>query len=735
MPAGATSLRAIADLAATEPSVERLWNEALRRVCLDLDADAGVAMALVGSERMHVAATFCWPTPLDQAPIPIAPDSQAAFVLATDGTVLADLTTERRFVPSRLVANAGFQTSLSARVAVGSTTHGLMGLQYRDQRLVETSAEAHLWDVCSILGLGLTHCQLAEQATHQIDHDALTGLLNRRGTFELLDDLVRRRHPGCLMLIDLDGFKLVNDRHGHGVGDHVLQIVGDRLRAAVRPTDTVARLSGDEFVVVLNHMDLGRGLDVAERLIGHLEQSIAIPHATITISASVGVAVIAQHDSVLTLINAADVAMYSAKAAGRGSAKAAAGSTAEWPANETSHDVELNGAQFDLADIDAAIEHLSVVFQPIVDARTLAVTGVEALTRGPTGPLENPAALFRIAETWGRLPQLELAAKRLTFATPIPEGIALYINIDPGALTTPGFLDQLLDAWRTSPNHGRPLIIELTERHLRSQPGRLLKVVEQCRHAGWEVALDDLGARAESLTALALVTPDVVKLDIGLINTHNASHLAATTVALASYCEGRHVQIVAEGIERDDQTVVALQLGATHLQGYLFGRPAADIAPITIDPGRLITDATGVPDRRPSTSFRRVHRSTLLAISRHIESLATHIDSILLSSIQHVDRYSVATRAQYAALARRCGTVGIVGVGVPAGQRHGVHHGPVAAADELARCWEVLLLQPEGAIALLAEQADEGSDQWFDYVITTDRTIIEPRARRLMLQL
>jgi diguanylate cyclase (GGDEF)-like protein len=566
-----------------------------------------------------------------------------------------------------------------------------------------------------------------------VDHDALTGLLNRRGVFDVLSGAVARQEIGCLLLVDLDDFKLVNDHHGHGVGDHVLQVVSDRLRASIRPSDAAGRLSGDEFVVLLRDIDLGGALEVAERTIGHIEQVIAIPHASVSISASVGVATIAGQPSVLALIQAADAAMYAAKTAGRGQALAAVENQAS--PRVSTNDVTVtpeHASAFGLADIDTAITVLGVLFQPIVDAFTLQVTGLEALTRGPVGPLENPAALFRIAETWGRLTELELAAKRLTFATPVPADVTLYVNIDPAALTSPGFLESLIDEWSNSPNAGRDLVVELTERHLRSQPGRLLHAVEQCRSAGWKVALDDVGARAESLTALGFVEPDVIKLDMALINTTNPWHLAATTVALASYCEHRAVEVIAEGIEHEDQARVAIELGATHLQGFLYGRPAAitDISTSADRPPRQPSGATVV---RPAQ--RRAHRRQLLAISRHIEGLANHTDTVILAALQHVENYSPLTSAQYTALARRCGTVGIVAAGASPGVRHGVHHGTIQLDDDLVNCWQVVLVHPEGGVALLARQADPGSNAWYDYEITTDRSRVNAAARRLLRQL
>ena len=726
------SLRHLAALAQSGSSAESLWQEALRLACLDLCGDAGIAMSIQANERMQVAATFCWPTPVDQTPIPIAPDSQAAYVLARGAAVYTDLATETRFVPSRLVANAGFVSSLSTCVGVADDASrqpiGLIGVQFSQPQPTNHADELHLTALASVLALGLAHCSLTGSAAHHIDHDPLTGLLNRRGTFEMLDQIVAAHQRGCLMLIDLDGFKLVNDAHGHGAGDYVLQVVAKRLLAAVRPTDTVARLSGDEFIVIIHQAGLGRSLDIAERLIGQLEQTIAIPHATVSVSASVGVASIEHFSTVASLVHAADAAMYAAKAAGRGQVKTAVLSAASTTPIATKPGDEVTGAQFDLVDIDAAIGDLGIVFQPIIDIRTGVVTGIEALTRGPSGPLESPSVLFRIAETWGRLEQLESASKHLAFAAAVPSELTLYVNVDPAAFTAPGFVDDLLASWASHTVPNRRLVIELTERHLNAQPGRLLQVIERCRAMGWGIALDDVGVRAESLTVLPLVLPDVVKLDMSLINTNNRSHLAATAVALASYCERWPVQVIAEGIERTEDITTAVRLGATHMQGFLFGQPGPSpvFANVSVD----LPDNAHLPSE--PGGMRRTNRQQLMAISHHIESLATQSDCVVLAAVQRLDRYTDQVRAQYAALARRCGTVGVVGADIPSGMRSGVHHGSLGDNSDLTDAWEVLLLQPSGAIALLATQVGTFDDNTFDFRITTDRVTVESHARRIL---
>ncbi len=723
------SVRSLINLA--ESGAGELWAEATRVACLALGGDAAIGLKLLSDDRMQVAASFCWPRPLSGQPIPIAPDSQAAFVLTQPAAVITHVAHERRFTPSKLTIDAGFVDSCSARVQFGDTLYGLIGVQYGAPRRHIAADLVHLEVVASMLALLLSHEERLRRNARLVDHDALTGVLNRRGVFDALETGMSGRRTGCLLLLDLDGFKLVNDRHGHGVGDHVLQVVAERLQAAVRPSDLIGRLSGDEFVAVLWSTDVPSALEAAERLIGHLEQIITVPHATVSVSASVGVAPLDGYPNVLSLLHAADVAMYSAKAAGRGTAKPARLPKERIDTVTTSPMATARATSHGRHHVDHAVRSLGVVFQPIVDIASGDVTGVEALTRGPRGPLENPAVLFRLAETWGRLSELELESKRQSFEAALPRSLTLFVNIDPAALTAPGFTEQLLDIWNSSDPAGRTLVIELTERHLRVQPGPLLHSVDWCRSVGWKVALDDVGARAESLTALSLVQPDIVKLDISLINTMNKAHVAATALALAGYRDRRHIDVVAEGIENEANETVAHELGATHVQGYLYGRPAHadEIAPLLTRPRRtpITVGATA--------GLRRGRRSTLLAISRHIESLAGYADTIVLATIQSVENYTATTRSQYAALGRRCGMVGVVGVGLPPGVLDDVHTGNLASDDALARAWHVILLHPEGGTALLAYQSDPTDRSWYDYELTTDRDRIDIVARQILAHL
>lgn len=217
-----------------------------------------------------------------------------------------------------MLLEAGFQQSCSTRVTANDRTAGLIGLQYRNQRSF-TPDEVGLLDAASrLLGMLLGHGERIRSHARLADHDPLTDLLNRRKGFDVTDEPLDDQRTGTLVLLDLDGFKAVNDTHGHGVGDLVLQVVSQRLVRAVRPLDLVDRLSGDEFIVIVRDADVSETEAIAERLVGHIEQAIPVPHTTVHISASAGITPLGRYPTALDTVGAADSAMYRAKSEGRG---------------------------------------------------------------------------------------------------------------------------------------------------------------------------------------------------------------------------------------------------------------------------------------------------------------------------------------------------------------------------------------------------------------------------------
>lgn len=752
----AAASQVLTEVALGSGQADRIWVVAGDATAALLGADGALCFETEQSERMVVRAAPGCPSLLVADSIAIAPDSQAAYVLRSPDPVLAgDLRSEQRFTPPTMLLRLGFVSSVSCRVGPETSTLGLIGAYSRAAEHFTEGDAAVLQTLASIVAVGLVQRRRGRLLEHRAFHDDLTGLANRASAFGRLEQLLaeaHRRYPApSVLMIDLDGFKRINDRYGHHVGDEVLRQVAARILASVPPTDLVGRLGGDEFVVVSSGATLDQLRRVAERIVGSLEQVIVVEGLTMEVSASVGIASSEHVRSVTELLQIADRAMYQAKAQGRGCVVTGAHATP--PADPWATPIRTlpTSDGITLADVDLAIAGVTVAFQPIVTVGDHRVIGVEALARGPVGSIfESPERLFGVAETFGRLAAVELAAKRAAFAHPLPEGVALFVNLDPNvAVDEDGGLAAIIDEWRRAGSR-QPIVAELTERALVSAPGKLLRAVERCRSLGWRIALDDMGARAESLTALRIVRPDILKLDMKLLDMGNRAQASAMAASIASYCDRFGVEVVAEGVEDAHHESTAELLGATLLQGYRFGRPSAlDRIALEPLPTSILRPTVRPPRRRPLRSSDRVaSKAQLTDFSRYVESLPSASDSVILAALQDQRHYTPRTIRQYTALARRYGLVGVVGAGMIPGVVDGVQQAVIPEGDELATVWEVVLLSSNHSIALLAEQVDDGAvagraptsdtaprtdaDRLFRYRFATDADEVEAAAHRLL---
>src|SRR4051794_40500449 len=215
------------------------------------------------------------------------------------------------------------------------------------------------------------------------------------------------------------------------------------------------------------------------------------------------------------------------------------------------------------------------MFQPIVELDSGAVVAYEALARGPVGELERPDALFAAARTAGRLAELDAACRTAAFRGAVAAGLlaplCLFVNVEPEVLDTAP-LTELLAIAEEAPGHLR-VVLEITERALAARPAELLRTVERVRSVGWGVAVDDVGVEAMSLAFLPLLRPDVVKLDLRLVQERPGPAIAEIMNAVNAYAERTGARVLAEGIETDAHLATARALGATLGQGWLFGRP------------------------------------------------------------------------------------------------------------------------------------------------------------------
>jgi len=750
LPIGSDSVQAVVEqlgpmlLAETE---RMAWQHAATLVRDLFSSDFAAIMEFVGDDRGRICSSSGFGEPLPSEQFAIAPDAQATYI-RTSGAVLSsgDIVADPRFTAPGMLTRAGVTSTLTAPFPLAEGGTGLLGVHARASDHFVDADIGTIEVIGRVLGSVIDRLRLQAELEVDARTDVLTGLENRAVVLAALEERLRCRQEVSALLIDLDGFKSVNDQHGHLLGDRVLRAVAQRITRSVEPGDRVGRLGGDEFLVLLEGY---AGTMRAEQMIGHIEETIVMESRAISVSASIGISRSRPDDDVVAMLERADRMMYAAKALGRGRvrAEAPAGTvltTSPLPSNaRPSADLSLaDEAHVDLKMVDDAIANLRVVVQPIVAATTGALHGVEALARGPEGcALEFPDVLFDAATTFGRLGELELAAKRLSLSLDLDDDLPLFINLEPTLLGDPAWFGKLADVWAASGSRRR-VVAELTERSVMEHPGQLLAAVAACREVGWQIALDDVGSRSESLAALRWIAPDVIKLDMSLIRNENPAHSAHVVAAVSAYranAARRDVIVIAEGVESSADAELADVLGADLLQGYRFGRPTplGDLAPAPADTAVSATE-------RPIPYFgdRIASAADLLTLSRHIEAAALSADCVVLATMQRASCFTRHARRQYRAMARRCGFVGVVGVeasSVPAAEVAGVALADLAPDDPLARCWHVLSMSPTMSLGLLATEIGPPHDaelpsteRFFTYRLVSEPTEVEDAVRRLL---
>ncbi|GIG28397.1 EAL domain-containing protein [Cellulomonas marina] len=387
------------------------------------------------------------------------------------------------------------------------------------------------------------------------------------------------------------------------------------------------------------------------------------------------------------------------------------------------------------------------VFQPIVELGSGAVIAYEALARGPHGsPLEAPDALFAAARDVDRLRELDELCRRVALRTAIGAGVLaplmLFVNVEPEVLGTAP-LEELLEIAAGAPA-GLQVVLEITERALAARPAELLATVRRLREAGWRVALDDVGAEDLSLAFMPLLRPDIVKLDLRLVQQRPGPAVAEIMNAVNAYAERTGAVLLAEGIEDEEHLATARALGATLGQGWLFGRPSPGLS--TALPVRALelraprpTASSATPfDCLPEgTTLRRSAKPLLIEISKHLEREAVRLGgtAVVVSTFQEAAQFTPRTRHRYRELAERVGFVSAIGAGLPVEPVRGVRGADLAPGDPLRDEWDIAVLSPHFSAALLARDlGDAGPDRQrrFEFALTYDRDTVADAAQALM---
>lgn len=415
----------------------------------------------------------------------------------------------------------------------------------------------------------------AERIAHMAHHDALTGLANRVLFRQALEDTLAGAGEDsgtALLYIDLDRFKPVNDTLGHQAGDLLLRAVAGRLRSEVAEGDIVARLGGDEFAVIRPSTGPRDAEDLARRVVDALGRTFELNGHRVQVGASLGVA-LAPDDGAGPdeLIKSADLALYRAKAAGRGQHRFF----------EPETDMRMQVSRGLEHDLRRAMDNdgLELHYQPVIEVATRQVVGFEALLRWrhPERGLVMPQTVVPLAETSG----LMLALGDWTLRTACAQVARLAgqprvaVNLSPLQLT-PAFAGQVAAALAATGLDPARLELDVTETALLHEPEATLDVLHGLRELGVGIALDGFGAGTSSLTALRRFPFSKVKLDRGSVrNLGKTPDCAAMLRAIVDLCGVLRMPTTAEGVETEEQFTAVVASGCAGAQGFLFGRPAA----------------------------------------------------------------------------------------------------------------------------------------------------------------
>ncbi|MGY4857739.1 putative bifunctional diguanylate cyclase/phosphodiesterase [Cryobacterium sp. AP23] len=426
------------------------------------------------------------------------------------------------------------------------------------------------------VNLALRNSDAHRQLTAQAKSDPLTGLDNRASfTAKLADELARHGDSAGVhvLFLDLDDFKDVNDQLGHQAGDAVLTEVADRLRHCTRPQDVCARLGGDEFAVVLTGTTDAAAEAIGQRMVGSLAAPILVDGRPVRIGASVGVASAGPGSDLDELVHQADVAMYSAKAQGKGRVRSYTPGLLQGEPSLVSLERQLGRA--------AGSGELVVHYQPVVSLTDLRCTGAEALVRWqhPDRGLLQPEEFVGLAESSGAIVGMGAFVLRQACMDAVtwPEARAgepmrVQVNVSARELDSDHFVDSVLWCLADSGLPASQLVLELTETVVLESLAAVERLKTLADH-GIHIAIDDFGTGYASLSTLRMLPITVVKLDASFVAGALSNPVDRSVVeAIVQMSAKLGITTIAEGVERPDQQELLAQMGADSAQGHLYCR-------------------------------------------------------------------------------------------------------------------------------------------------------------------
>jgi diguanylate cyclase (GGDEF)-like protein/PAS domain S-box-containing protein len=427
--------------------------------------------------------------------------------------------------------------------------------------------------------IDITARKLAEaQISYAATHDALTGLLNRAALLERINQTLahmRQQQRGTLTvhILDLDGFKLVNDTLGHAAGDNLLRELAGRLKSSLHGSDIVARLGGDEFAIIQTDATDQRedAIALAVRTLETVARPFHLEGQEVCVGTSIGVALAPVNGTdAAELLRKADLALYRVKSEGRNSFSFF---------DEDLSEKALTRLQL-VNDMRAALSRneFELHYQPLFDTRTSQPCGMEALVRWrhPVAGLLSPDRFIGIAEETGLMEPLGqwILQRACADAVSWPESIKVAVNLSAGQFRSAALFDIILCALVESGLPPERLELEITESLLLQGKESNVLVIQQLKNIGITIALDDFGTGYASLSYLLLFPFDKIKIDKsftqGLLTRADCTAVVASILTLA---RGLEIAVTAEGVETNAQFELLRVHGVNYVQGYLFGRP------------------------------------------------------------------------------------------------------------------------------------------------------------------
>jgi diguanylate cyclase (GGDEF)-like protein/PAS domain S-box-containing protein len=568
-----------------ETDITALMSEVVATVASTLDVELCKVLELSPDDgRLRVISGVGWRQELERgAALPVGEASHVGYTLLSERpVVVGDLAAETRFAPSELLVRRGVVSGLAVAIHGRDAPFGVLAAHTARPRDFSDDDVNFVQAVANVLSTAVERHRDDERHRRAALHDGLTGLPNRMLALDRIAyALGRRDREGgavAVLTLDLDRFKLINDSLGHAAGDELLVALAPRLRDAVRPSDTVARFGGDEFVVVCDGLEGPEAaVAVAERLSRAVAEPVALRSGEHVIGASIGIAIAGPgRDTPESLLRDADAAMYRVK-------ERAGGDRYEL-FDEQMREQVVRRVRTE-RELRRALEghELRVHYQPIVDLATGLPRSVEALVRWehPERGLIPPSEFIGIAEDTGLIADLgllvleqaagQVAEWQQRFGVPL----GLAVNVSGRQLGRPEFAGQVAAIAAESGLAAGTLGLEITESVLIEEADATMGVLAALRASGMRLILDDFGTGYSSLGYLKRFALDTLKIDRSFIDGLGGAddHGGTIVEAVIRMAHSLRLDVVAEGVETDAQLSHLRRLGCEKAQGYLFARP------------------------------------------------------------------------------------------------------------------------------------------------------------------